>query len=92
MTPDQVAALNDTVKGLSPLELTRWAIEQAAGKAIVTTNFRPYEAVILHLATQAQADIPVLWVDHGTNLPETYRFAEKSRAQLSLNLRPYLPS
>ncbi|WP_218280611.1 phosphoadenosine phosphosulfate reductase family protein [Verrucomicrobium spinosum] len=74
------------------MELTRWAIEQAAGKAIVTTNFRPYEAVILHLATQAQADIPVLWVDHGTNLPETYRFAEKSRAQLSLNLRPYLPS
>lgn len=91
MTPDQVAALNDSVKGLSPLELTRWAVQQAPGKAIVTTNFRPYEAVILHLATQVQPDVPVLWVDHGTNLPETYRFAEKCRSQLGLNLLPYLP-
>jgi phosphoadenosine phosphosulfate reductase len=91
MTPDQVAALNDSVKGLSPLELTRWAVQQAPGKAIVTTNFRPYEAVILHLATQVQPDVPVLWVDHGTNLPETYRFAEKCRTQLGLNLLPYLP-
>ena len=52
-------------------------VERGAGRAIVTTNFRPYEAIILHLAVQAQADIPVLWVDHGTNLPETYQFAEK---------------
>ncbi|MEZ0389932.1 MAG: phosphoadenosine phosphosulfate reductase family protein [Verrucomicrobium sp.] len=91
MTPDQVSALNDTVKGFSPLELTRWAVTQGAGKSIVTTNFRPYEAVILHLCAQVQADLPVLWVDHGTNLPETYRFAEKCRTQLGLNILPYLP-
>jgi phosphoadenosine phosphosulfate reductase len=47
--------------------------------------------VILHLVTKVNADVPVLWIDHGTNLPETYRFAEKCRAQLTLNLKPYLP-
>jgi phosphoadenosine phosphosulfate reductase len=91
MTPEQAAALNDSVKGLSPLELTQWAIAQGAGKTIVTTNFRPYEAVILHLVTQVQPDAPVLWVDHGTNLPETYRFAEKCREKLGLNLLAYVP-
>jgi phosphoadenosine phosphosulfate reductase len=91
MNADAINALNAEVAGFSPAELTRWAIARAQGEAIVTTNFRPYEAVILHLATQVQADIPALWVDHGTNLPETYRFAEACRTQLSLNLKPYLP-
>jgi phosphoadenosine phosphosulfate reductase len=91
MSPDTVFQLNASVSSLSPQDLTRWAVERGAGRAIVTTNFRPYEAVILHLAAQAQADIPVLWVDHGTNLPETYRFAEKCREALKLNLQPYLP-
>jgi phosphoadenosine phosphosulfate reductase len=57
----------------------------------VSTNFCPYEAVILHLATRVQPDIPVLWVDHGYNRPATYRHAEDLRKRLKLNLRPYLP-
>ena len=91
MNPDQIAALNDDALGKSPSEIIEVALAQADGQAIVTTNFRPYEAVILHLAATQNADIPVLWVDHGTNLAETYVFAEKSRASLSLNLNPYLP-
>jgi phosphoadenosine phosphosulfate reductase len=91
MTEAEISNLNAQVQGRSALEIVRWAIARSAGKAIVTTNFRPYEAVILHLATQVQPDIPVLWVDHGTNLPETYRFAESCRTLLGLNLKPYLP-
>ncbi|AOS44163.1 Phosphoadenosine phosphosulfate reductase [Lacunisphaera limnophila] len=90
-TPDQLTQLNAELATKSPLEVVRWAIAQAAGRAIVSTNFRPYEAVVLHLATQAQADIPVLWVDHGYNRPATYKHAEQLRAQLKLNLKPFLP-
>ena len=89
MSPEEVNSLNDTVRGLSPQELTHWAVQR--GGAVVTTNFRPYEAVILHMATLAQADVPVLWVDHGTNLPETYRFAENCRNQLKLNIHAFVP-
>ena len=91
MTPDQISQWNAELRSQSPLEITRWAIAQAGGRAVVSTNFRPYEAVILHLATQVQRDIPVLWVDHGFNRPATYQHAEQLRAQLSLNLQPYLP-
>ena len=91
MNLSDLTALNTDLREKSPLEIVRWAIAQAGGRAIVSTNFRPYEAAILHLATQAQPDIPVLWVDHGYNRPATYKHAEALRAQLKLNLKPYLP-
>ena len=91
MTPDQIAQANSELRGKSPLEITRWAIAQAGGRGIVSTNFRPYEAVILHLATLVQPDIPVLWADHGYNRPATYRHAEQLRTRLKLNLKACVP-
>ena len=86
-----LARWNAELRAKSPLEIVRWAVTQSAGRAIVSTNFRPYEAVILHLAVQVQPDIPVLWVDHGYNRPATYLHAEELRARFNLNLKPYLP-
>jgi phosphoadenosine phosphosulfate reductase len=91
MTSDQINRWNTALRDQSPLEITRWAIEQASGRAVVSTNFRPYEAVVLHLCTQVQPDIPVLWSDHGYNRPATYRHAEELRTQLGLNIKPFLP-
>jgi phosphoadenosine phosphosulfate reductase len=86
-----LARWNAELRAKSPLEIVRWAITQADGRALVSTNFRPYEAAILHLAAQTQPDIPVLWVDHGYNRPATYQHAEVLRARLKLNLKPFLP-
>ena len=86
-----IVAWNTALRRQSPAEIVRWALAQAGGRAIVSTNFRPYEAAILHLAVEAQADMQVLWVDHGYNRPATYRHAEALRARLKLNLKPYLP-
>ena len=70
--------------------LVDWAIGLGQ-PAIVTTNFRPFEAVILHMATRAQPDVPVVWMDNGYNTEATYRFADEVTKQLGLNLRIYLP-
>lgn len=91
MSPTQIDIILEGLQGLSAQEVTRWAVVQGAGSTVVTTNFRPYEAIILHMATKAWPEVPALWVDHGSNLPETYRFAEKCREKLDLNLKPYLP-
>jgi phosphoadenosine phosphosulfate reductase len=82
---------NRQLRDQPPLEIVRWAIAQANGRAIVSTNFRPYEAVLLHLCVQVQPDIPVLWVDHGYNRPATYQHAEQLKRLLHLNLKAYLP-
>jgi len=91
MNVERIASWNVSLRKQSPQEIIRWAISLARGKAIVSTNFRPYEAVLLHLCVQAQPDIPVLWVDHGYNRPATYRHAEQLREQLKINLKAYLP-
>src|SRR6266508_3018670 len=91
MTTEQIAATNAALRNRSAVEIVRWGIAQANGRAIVSTNFRPYEAVILHLCAQVQPDIPVLWVDHGYNRPATYRHAEQLKKLLKLNIKAYVP-
>lgn len=91
MTPDQIAKANAELRTKSALDIVKWAVAQANGRVVVSTNFRPYEAVVLHLCAQAQPEIPVLWVDHGYNRPATYKHAEQLREMLKLNLKPYLP-
>src|SRR5438445_13851943 len=91
MTSNQLLELNSELRAKTPQEIVRWAIDQADGRAIVSTNFRPYEAVLLHLCAQVQPDIPVLWVDHGYNRAATYRHAEQLKQLLHLNLQAYAP-
>lgn len=91
MTTDQIIQANADLRHKSALDIAKWAIAQANGRAIVSTNYRPYEAVILHLATQVQPDIPVLWADHGYNRPATYRHAGQLKQQLKLNVKAFVP-
>ncbi|MDF1814627.1 MAG: phosphoadenosine phosphosulfate reductase family protein [Verrucomicrobiales bacterium] len=82
---------NTQLEGKSADEIVQFALDLSDGDAIVTTNFRPYEAVILHLVTRRKPDIRVLWIDHGLNLDPTYRFAEKTINQLNLNIHKFTP-
>ncbi|MEQ5801384.1 phosphoadenosine phosphosulfate reductase family protein [Halomonas sp. H10-9-1] len=76
--------------GQDPEALIRWALDQGT-RPICTTNFRPFEAVILHMVSRQRPDIPVVWMDHGYNTEATYRFADALVRRLDLNLISYLP-
>ncbi len=90
-SPEKIASANASLQGQSADAVIRWALAQSAGRAVLSTNYRPYEAVLLHLVTQVQPDIPVLWVDHGYNRPATYRHAEDLQARLKLNVKAFVP-
>lgn len=84
-----LADINATL-GRDAQGLVNWAV--GLGKtAIVTTNFRPFEAVILHMCARAQPDMRVIWMDNGYNTEATYQFADEVTRQLGLNLSIYLP-
>ncbi len=91
LNQSQITAANAELRDRSALEIVKWGLDRAGGRAVVSTNFRPFEAVLLHLVTQVQPEIPVLWVDHGYNRPATYQHAEQLKARLQLNLKAYLP-
>ena len=70
--------------------LVDWAVGLNQ-RAIITTNFRPFEAVILHMVTRANPQVPVIWMDNGYNTEATYRFADEVTKLLKLDLHIYLP-
>lgn len=89
MSTTELTILNREL-GQDPDALIRWALEQGQ-HPIVTTNFRPFEAVILHMVTRHHPTMPVVWMDHGYNTEATYRYADTLTQRLNLNLITYLP-
>jgi len=89
-TQEEITKLNKQLKGIPPEEIISWAIEYGQ-KAVVTTNFRPYEVAILHAVSQVKKDIPVIWCDTGYNTPNTYKHAEELIGSLQLQIDLYVP-
>lgn len=83
-------AVNAELKNKSPKEIIVWALLQA-NKAVVTTNFRPYEGAILHAVSSVKNSIDVIWCDTGYNTPQTYKHAEELIEKLELNIQLYVP-
>lgn len=82
--------VNAELKNKSPKEIIVWALLQA-NKAVVTTNFRPYEGAILHAVASVKNSIDVIWCDTGYNTPQTYKHAEELIEKLQLNIQLYVP-
>jgi len=82
--------INEELQHKSPKEIISWALS-IAQNPLVTTNFRPYEVVILHACTQVKKDLKVIWCDTGYNTPQTYKHANELIDSLSLNIKLYVP-
>lgn len=85
-----VDQLNAKFREASPEEIVSWALDKA-NRAIITTNFRPYEVAILHAVSEVNPSVPVIWCDTGYNTPDTYRHAEDVITRLGLSIRLYVP-
>ena len=87
---NELKALNQQFKGISPSEIIQWAVERS-DRPVVTTNFRPYEAAILNACVQNDPKMTVVWCDTGYNTPQTYLYARSVIKELSLNVKVYSP-
>lgn len=92
MDHDDIRKLNRKFSGTSPSEIVKWAAHKDPEHTIVSSNFRPQEAVLLHMAVSEKPDIPVLWADSGYNTKETYECAFLLKKLLNLNLKIYVPA
>ena len=86
----ELGSLNKHLKGILPSELIPWIINNCS-KPVVTTNFRPYEAAILHACSSFDPGIKVIWCDTGYNTPQTYVHAKEVIDLLDLNVKLYIP-
>lgn len=94
MNETQLETYNDInleLRSKSPDEIVEWAINLGL-KTVVTTNFRPYEAAILHACTKIKSDLDVIWCDTGYNTPNTYKHAIELIKMLNLKVDLFVPA
>jgi phosphoadenosine phosphosulfate reductase len=84
-----VAHCNSHFESLSAEERVAWALEHLPGEHVLTSSFGIQAAVLLHLVTRQQPDIPVVFIDTGYLFPETYAFVDQLTERLKLNLQVY---
>ena len=87
---EELKNLNSQLKNSTPEEIIRTILIDSS-KPVVTTNFRPYEAAILHAVTNVRPGTTVVWCDTGYNTPQTYKHAEELIEKLQLNIQLYVP-
>jgi len=90
--PERVADCNRELEPLAAPARVRWALEQFPGQVALSTSFGVQSAVMLHLVTRIDPQIPIVFIDTGYLFPETYLFAEQLTERLGLNLKVYTPA
>ena len=86
---ETLAELNQYLETLSAQERVAWAFKNLPGSHMVSSSFGAQSAVMLHMLTQQQPDIPVVLTDTGYLFSETYSFVEELKKRLNLNLHVY---
>lgn len=84
-----LSSINEKLETSSAEERVEWAIQTFDDKVYLSSSFGAQAAVMLHMATQAKADIPVVLTDTGYLFPETYQFIDELTERLKLNLKVY---
>ncbi|CAM3108303.1 phosphoadenylyl-sulfate reductase [Vibrio rarus] len=88
----QLAKLNAELEDISAEQRIAWALDNLQGNFALSSSFGAQAAVMLHLVTRQQQNIPVILTDTGYLFPETYQFIDELTLLLGLNLKVYRSS
>lgn len=81
------ASVNRFLEAAAARERLHWGLQQFGDRFALTTSFGIQSAVLLHMVSRLNAQIPVIWVDTGYLPPETYQYADRLSDSLSIQLR-----
>ncbi len=80
---------NNILINKNAVSRVEWALENLPTQFVLTSSFGIQSAVMLHLMTQIEPNIPVILTDTEHLFPETYQFIEQLTDKLNLNLYIY---
>lgn len=75
----------------SAMDRIRWSLDKFSGQFIATSSFGIQSAVTLHLLSQLDRRMPIIFIDTGYLFQETYLYANRLRTQFELDLHCYCP-
>jgi phosphoadenosine phosphosulfate reductase len=91
MTDINFEPLNQEFETRPAEEIVQWAVKTFAPNIAMATSFGAESAVLLHLVTQIDPQIPVLFTNTGFHFKETLEHRDKLVERLKLNLRELKP-
>lgn len=80
---------NELLEQQNAQQRVEWAMENLPAQFVLSSSFGIQSAVMLHLLTQIDANIPVILTDTGHLFPETYQFIDQMTERLKLNLHVF---
>lgn len=83
--------LNRTFETQTSEDIIRWAVGEFSPHIALATSFGAESAVLLHMVTRIDPDIPVLFTNTGFHFKETLEHRDKLVARLKLKLRELKP-
>lgn len=86
---EDLAAEAKRLETATPEERVAWGLKYFGGSVALSSSFGAQSAVLLHMVTRQQPDIPVILVDTGYLFAETYQFIDSLTERLNLNLKVY---
>jgi phosphoadenosine phosphosulfate reductase len=69
--------LNEEFESKKPQEIITWAVREFSGRIAMTSSFGPESGSLLHMVSQADPNVPVLFLETGYHFPETLEYKEK---------------
>ena len=85
LSPRELAErAGEELEGAPPIEVLRWAVDRFNPKFAVTASMQ--DTVLLHMISQVDRTVPVVFLDTGYHFPETIGTADASEAVYGLNL------
>ena len=81
--------VNEHLETLSAEQRVQWAVQFLPATQVLSSSFGIQSAVMLHLVTSVNPDIPVVLIDTGYLFEETYQFIGQLTERLNLNLEVY---
>lgn len=73
----ELERINRFLAGLTAQERVLWGLAYLPGNHALSSSFGIQAAVMLHMVSQVQSDIPVILTDTGYLFPETYQFIDQ---------------
>ena len=76
--------LNESFETKKPQEIIAWAIKEFSPRFVMTSSFGPESGTLLHMVSQIDPSLPVLFLETGYHFPETLAYKETLSRLLGL--------
>lgn len=74
---------------MNPEESIKWVLSQKE-KTVVTTSFGRYSAVLLHMVSEIDSNMTILWINTQFSTNETIKYKNDISKKLNLNVLEYV--